>query len=83
MWAKSTGFVSMLPKDSAAWKAAEIEAAAKLHQGRVDQHFKPIKPCEKPLPYSDSTFREAAFQWLVQTDQVRNNNVYTYFLWLI
>ena len=60
----------MLPKDSAAWKAAEVEAAAKLHQGRVDQHFEPIKPGDKPLPYSDSTFREAAIHWLVQTDQV-------------
>ena len=73
----------MLPKDSAARKAAEVEAVAKLHQGRVDQHFEPIKPGDKPLPYSDSTFQEAAFQWIVQTDQVRENNKYTCFLLLI
>ena len=73
----------MLPKDSAARKAAEVEAVAKLHQGRVDQHFEPIKPGDKPLPYSDSTFHEAAFQWIVQTDQVHENNKYTCFLLLI
>ncbi|KAF8810031.1 hypothetical protein BYT27DRAFT_7034719, partial [Phlegmacium glaucopus] len=68
-WAKSTGFLSMLPKDSAAQKVAEVAAVAKLHQGRVDQHFEPVKPGDKPSPYSDKIFRDAAIQWLVQTDQ--------------
>ena len=73
----------MLPKDSAARKAAEVEAVANLHQGRVDQHFEPIKPGDKPLPYSDSIFREAAIYWIVQTDQVCDNNIYSYLLLLI
>ena len=69
----------MLPKDSAAQKIAEAEAATKLQQGRVDEHFEPVKPGDKPVPYSDRTFRELAIQWLVETDQVRDNNMYTYF----
>ena len=77
--AKSMGFVSMLPKDSAAQKAAELEATAKLQQGHVDEHFEPIKLGDKPIPYSDHTFRQLAIQWLVQTDQVCDNNTYTYF----
>ena len=80
-WAKSAGFVSMLPKDSAARK--EAEATTKLQQSRVDQHFEPMKPGDKPIPYSESAFREAALQWLVETDQVCDNNIYTYFLLLI
>ena len=69
----------MLPRDSAARKVAEVEATAKLQQGRVDEHFEPIKPGDKPVPYSDRTFRELAIQWLVQTDQVHDNNMYTCF----
>ena len=58
----------MLLKNSAAWKIAEVEATVKLHQGCVNQHFEPIKPGDKPLPYSDSIFREVAIYWIVQTD---------------
>lgn len=61
----------MLPKDSVARKVAEAEATAKLQQGRVDEHFEPMKPGDKPVPYSDRTFQELAVQWLVETDQVR------------
>jgi hypothetical protein len=60
----------MLPEDSAARKAASLEAVAKVQQGRVDDHFEMVKPGDKPTPYSDSTFRDAAIQWLIQTDQV-------------
>ena len=60
----------MLPEDSAARKAAALEAIAKVQQGRVDEHFEMIKPGDKPTQYSDSTFRDAALQWLIQTDQV-------------
>jgi hypothetical protein len=66
----------MLPEDSAARKAAALEAVAKLQQGRVDAHFETVKPGDKPKPYSDSTFREAAIQWVIQTDKVRS----TFFL---
>jgi hypothetical protein len=69
----------MLPKDSAVQKVAEAEATAKLQQGRVDEHFKPMKPGDRPVPYSDRTFQEFAIQWLVETDQVRDNNMYIYF----
>jgi hypothetical protein len=62
----------MLPDDSAARKLD----ASKLQQGRVDQHFEIVKPEDKPIPYSDVGFREAAIQWLVQTDQVRELNVF-------
>ena len=55
----------MLPEDSANRKAAAVKA--KLQQGRVDEHFKMLKPGDKPIPYSDTTFREAALQWLIQT----------------
>lgn len=71
-WAKSAGFISKLPDDSTARKAAENEAAAKLQQGRVDQHFPTAKPSDKVDPYSDALFRDAAVQWLIQTDQVSN-----------
>jgi hypothetical protein len=57
----------MLPEDSANSKVAALEAA---QQGRVDEHFEIIKPSDKPIPYSDSIFRDVAIQWLIQTDQV-------------
>jgi hypothetical protein len=60
----------MLPEDSAARKLDEASAASNLQQGRVDQHFETVKPEDKPVPYSDAIFREAAIQWLIQTDQV-------------
>jgi hypothetical protein len=64
----------MLPEDSAARKLDETAAASK--QGRVDQHFETIKPEDKPVPYSDAIFREAAIQWLIQTDQVYELSVF-------
>jgi hypothetical protein len=60
----------MLPEDSATRKAAALEAASKIQQGRVDEHFETIKPGDRPIPYSESIFREYAIQWLIQTDQV-------------
>ena len=64
----------MLPDDSAARKLNRASAASKLQQGQVDQHFETVKPEDKPIPYSDAFFREAAIQWLIQTDQVSMNN---------
>ena len=60
----------MLPEDSAARNAAENDAAAKLQQGRVDQHFQAAKPSDRVIPYSETSFWGAAVQWLIQTDQV-------------
>jgi hypothetical protein len=28
---------------------------------------------EKPTPYSDENFKEAAIKWLIETSQVRNS----------
>jgi len=62
----------MLTEDSQARRAAKREEA--LQQSAIDGHFpmatKNDSPEEKPTTYSDSLFREAAVQWLVETDQV-------------
>ena len=39
-------------------------------QTLVEDHYKIQKPEDKPVPYSDERFRDAAIQWLVETDQV-------------
>lgn len=59
----------MLPGDT---KERKIAAAAesKTEQTHVDSHFRTLEPGEKPVPYSDELFQEAAIQWLVETDQV-------------
>lgn len=56
----------MLPEDTKSRKA-------QLHgkqQTAVDDHFEKARPEDKPEPYSDERFKEAAIQWLVETDQV-------------
>ena len=57
----------MLPEDT---KARRVELHEKLQQTDVPDHFKPAPPKEKPQPYSDEIFMEAAIQWLIETDQV-------------
>ena len=57
----------MLPEDS---KARRDAAAEKLKQSQVDDHFTVVPEGEKPMPYSDEVFKEAAIQWLIETDQV-------------
>jgi hypothetical protein len=70
-WCKSNGFLSMLPEDA---KARRKEALEKLiEQTQVNDHFHPMMPDDKPTPYSDEAFKEAAIQWLIETDQVRLN----------
>ena len=32
--------------------------------------FKPATPEDKPTPYSDELFKEAAIEWLIETNQV-------------
>ena len=71
-WCKSTNFLSMLPEDA---KARRAEAIAKMEQTRVDDHFHQISPEDKPTPYSDAVFKEAAIQWLIETDQVRISSI--------
>jgi hypothetical protein len=63
----------MLAEDSQARRTVKREEA--LQQSVMDGHF-PIaskdagRPGEKSKVYSDALFREAAIQWLVETDQV-------------
>ena len=57
----------MLPEYT---KACRVELQEKLQQTEVSDHFKPAPPKEKPQPYSDKIFKDAAIQWLIETDQV-------------
>ena len=57
----------MLPDDTKSRKAAIKE---RLQQTQVNDHFEKAQPESKPEPYSDGLFKEAAIQWLVETDQV-------------
>lgn len=58
----------MLPDDTKARRAARLEET--LRQTEVDDHFTTQKPEDRPQPYSDKAFEEAAIQWLIETDQV-------------
>ena len=57
----------MLPEDT---KSRKAEIKEKLEQTHVNDHFAKVQPEKKPEPYSDELFKEAAIQWLVETDQV-------------
>jgi hypothetical protein len=57
----------MLPEDTKSRKAQVHEM---LQQTQVNDHFEKIQPEDKPEPYSDDLFKEAAIQWLLETDQV-------------
>jgi hypothetical protein len=73
-WCKKNNSESKLEDDIQARKnaAAEAEAAkARLHQQTLDPHLGD-KP-ERVVPYSDSAFRDAAFERLIATDQVRGH----------
>ncbi|KAJ7176397.1 hypothetical protein C8R43DRAFT_827557, partial [Mycena crocata] len=69
-WCEKTGFESRLEADIAARKLAAAEAEdekERLHQATLDPHLR-NRP-ERPAPYSDELFREAAVEWLIATDQ--------------
>ncbi|KAF8800066.1 hypothetical protein BYT27DRAFT_7012753, partial [Phlegmacium glaucopus] len=66
-WCKQNNFESMLPKDTKARRATFLETT--LRQSQVDSHFNPMKPEDKPKPYTNKLFKEAAIQWLIETDQ--------------
>jgi hypothetical protein len=53
----------MLPKAAKA-------ARQKANQTFLDGHLKEVPKSEQVTPYSDATFREAAIEWLIATDQV-------------
>jgi hypothetical protein len=58
----------MLPDDAKARCQEALERT--LEQSQVDDHFHLVKPEGKPEPYSDNAFKDAAIQWLIETDQV-------------
>ncbi|KAF8957947.1 hypothetical protein BDZ97DRAFT_1669110, partial [Flammula alnicola] len=66
-WCKENEFKSMLPEDTKARRAAQLESV--LRQTEVDDHFAKENPEDKPKPYSDKLFEEAAIQWLIEMDQ--------------
>lgn len=59
----------MLPKD-AQKRRREVQAASEA-QSRLDSHLREKPQKERVIPYTDDIFREAAIEWLVSTDQVR------------
>jgi len=44
--------------------------AAKDQQTILDGHLKTRPITEKSIPYSNDSFRQAAIEWLIATDQV-------------
>ncbi|KAF5340819.1 hypothetical protein D9757_009868 [Collybiopsis confluens] len=67
IFSKSRVFTSMIPKDTAARKAAK--AAATAAQTTIDDHAVPLPPKEYNAPYSHELFEQAALEWLIETDQ--------------
>lgn len=67
----------MLPDNSKVRRAAILDAA--LKQTQVDRHFKIATPddLKKIEPYSDRLFKDAAIQWLVETDQVNFSSFFS------
>jgi hypothetical protein len=61
----------MLPQDTRDRRKSLADEL--LHQTSVDDHFKPTTAEEKPTAYSDEIFKNAAIEWLIETNQVRNN----------
>ncbi|KAF9553129.1 hypothetical protein CPC08DRAFT_646011, partial [Agrocybe pediades] len=70
-WCKSNNFLSMLAEDTSARRVEEEENAKKaLRQTQVNFPIAEKAEVEEPVqPYSDALFREAAIQWLVETNQ--------------
>ena len=62
-------FESKLSKDIKTQKEAANAAMKSETQSSLDPH---LHEREKIIPYSDKLFREAATEWLIATDQVKN-----------
>lgn len=56
----------MIPEDA----SARRQEADTKEQSQVDDHFVRINPEDRPVPFSDALFKDAAIQWLIETDQV-------------
>jgi hypothetical protein len=58
----------MLPEDSKARRTQALDE--NLRQTNVNDHFKLAPIEEKPEPYSDELLKQAAIEWLIETNQV-------------
>jgi hypothetical protein len=58
----------MLSDDAKARRSEALENVRQ--QMQLSDHFHTIKPEDKPEPYSDELFKDAAIQWLIEMDQV-------------
>jgi hypothetical protein len=70
-WAAQNGFTSMLPVNTKHCREEESRQQSGTsisHQPSLDGH---LVPTDTIIQYSDSTFHDAAIEWLVATDQVR------------
>lgn len=70
-WCEKNNFESMLPEDSKKRKALALDKSRLSRQSSVTDHFGPEDTDAKPIPYSDSAFKTAAVEWLIETNQVR------------
>ena len=58
----------MIPDDT---KARHQQTILNVkEQSQVVDHFAHIKPEDRPVPFSDGLFKDAAIRWLIETDQV-------------
>lgn len=69
----------MLPKD-AEKRCKDLQAK---NQARLDPHLREKPPKERMIPYTEELFCDAAVEWLVSTDQVRNTNFSKFVLFLM
>jgi hypothetical protein len=58
----------MIPEDAKARRQASVLDVKEQFQ--VVDHFVRIKPEDRPVPFSDGLFKNAAIRWLIETDQV-------------
>lgn len=69
LWAKANGFTSMLPRDT---EARRKQNEKRLAQSTLTSHLREKPPPPPPVvKYTDTLFRNAAVEWLIATDQVR------------
>ncbi|KAI0040533.1 hypothetical protein FA95DRAFT_1502712 [Auriscalpium vulgare] len=64
-WASKADWLSKLPADVKARKEHQKQAT----QSRLDPHLQEKPVTERVVPYSDKLFRNAAIQWLIETNQ--------------
>ena len=68
-WAKDNNFESRLAGDVKIRKAAVV-ATPPPNQSSLDKHLAEKPQPERVTPYLDASFRDAAIEWLIATDQV-------------